>query len=95
MLAEIAVKVSESPVSMTTLAESCIDMLKVPPLEAVQNEMSVSTSPLVPAHELHPGWLLAETDPPEAEPQVTASRVVTDDTFAVPAVPGSPVCSCT
>jgi hypothetical protein len=34
----------------------------------------------------------AATLPPLAEPQVTASRVVTDDTFAVPDAPGAPVC---
>lgn len=91
MAADTAVSVSESPVSMVTPLESWIDMLNVPDVDAVQNERSVSTSPLVPAHEPHPGWLLAETDPPEGEPQVTGCRVLTVDTFAVPADPGSPV----
>jgi hypothetical protein len=91
----MAVKVSESPVSMVTLDESCMDMSNVPEELAVQNEMSVSTSPLVPAHDVQAGVFDADTDPADGEPHVTAGRVVTDDTEVVPAEPGSAVCSCT
>ena len=95
MLIVMLVKVSESPVSMVTLDESCMDMSNVPDVDAVQKLMSVSTSPLVPAHEVQAGWLLADTDPADGEFHVTACRVVTEDTSVVPAVPGSPVWSCT
>jgi hypothetical protein len=72
-----------------------MDMSNVPLVEAVQNEMSVSTSPFVPAQLVHAGVFDAEIDPADADPHVTDCRVVTLDTFDVPAEPGSPVCSCT
>ncbi len=91
MLTEIAVSVSESPVFMVTDEDSWMLMLNVPAVTAFQNEMSVSTSPLVPAQDVHAGMLLELTLPPDGAFQVTFSRVVTDDTLPVPAVPGSPV----
>jgi hypothetical protein len=91
ILTVIEVSVSESPVFMVTLDESCIDMLNVPVVAWVQNEMSVSVSGDVPAHDVHSGSLDAEMEPAEALPHVTASRVVTDDTAVVPAEPGSAV----
>jgi hypothetical protein len=89
------VSVSESPVFIVTLELSCIDMLKVPLVLAVQKLMSVSVSGLVPAQLVHSGWLLALTTPADGAFQVTPSRVVTDETFAVPFAPGAPVCSWT
>ena len=68
-----------------------MDMLNVPDVDAVQNEMSVSTSPLVPAQDVHSGSFDAATDPADADPPVTACRVVTEDTSVVPAAPGGPV----
>ena len=78
---------------MVTDEFSAIDRPNVPLLLADQNEMSVTTSPLLPAHDVHSGSLLAAISPADAEPHVTASRVVTLDTSDVPALPGSPVCS--
>lgn len=91
MVTVIKVRVSESPVFMVTLELSCIDMPNVPDADADQNEMSVSTSPLVPAQFVHAGWLLAATLPPDALAHVTDGLVVTLDTLAVPAAPGAPV----
>ena len=93
MLTDIEVKVSESPVSMVTLELSVIDIPNVPDVDADQNVMSVSVSPFVPAQEVHSGSFDADTVPADAVPHVTASRVVTLDTFAVPADPGVPKCS--
>ncbi len=91
MLAVIDVNVSESPVLIVTELASTIDMLKVPADDAVQKLMSVSVSGLVPAQFVHAGWLLAVTLAPDDAFQVTAGRVVTDDTLAVPLAPGAPV----
>jgi hypothetical protein len=63
----------------------------VPDEDADQKLMYVSVSGLVPAQDDHSGSLLIDTSPPETDPQVTDSRVVTDETFDVPAEPGSPV----
>jgi hypothetical protein len=93
MLTEIDVSVRLSPVFIVTLLDNTIDMLNVPTDAAVQKLMSVSTSGLVPAQFVHAGWLLALTLAPDDAFQVTAGRVVTDDTLAVPAAPGAPVCS--
>jgi hypothetical protein len=89
MLTVMLVSVSESPVFMVTLELSCIDRPKVPELDSDQNEMSVSTSPFVPAQLVHDGWLDAVTDPADAEFHDTDGRVVTEDTFDVPAAPGA------
>jgi hypothetical protein len=86
-------RVSESPVSMVTLELRVIDSSKVPEVLSDQNEMSVSTSPFVPAQDVHSGSLLEVIEPADALAQVTASRVVTLETLAVPLDPGSPVCS--
>jgi len=96
MLTEIEVKVSESPVFMVTEEFSAMENSNVPLVLADQNEMSVSTSPLVPAQFVHAGSVpLAAIDPADADAHVTAGRVVTLDTFAVPFAPGAPVCNCT
>jgi len=95
MLTEIAVSVSESPVSMVTDEFSAQLNSNVPELFADQNETSVSTSPLVPAQLVHAGWEDAATDPADGLPHETDGLVVTLDTFAVPAAPGAPVCSWT
>jgi hypothetical protein len=90
---ETETSVSESPVSMVTGELRSMDSPNAPDVLADQNEMSVSVSGEVPAQFVHSGSLLAATDPADALPHVTASRVVTDDTFAVPFAPGAPVCS--
>lgn len=89
----IDVKVSVSPVFIVTDEFSCIDSSNVPLEDNDQNEMSVTTSPLVPAQDGHAGWFDAAITPPDAEPQVTASRVVVLDVLDVPFDPGSPVFS--
>ena len=76
---------------IVTLVDNAIDMSNVPSVAAVQKLMSVSVSGLVPAQFVHAGWLLALTLAPEEAFQVTAGRVVTDDTLAVPFAPGAPV----
>jgi hypothetical protein len=77
---------------IVTLESSGIEKPNVPLVEADQNDRPVTVSGSVPAQFVHSGSFDAATLPPLAEPQVTASRVVTDDTFAVPAAPGAPVC---
>jgi hypothetical protein len=94
MLIVTEVSVSESPVFMVTEALSGMEPSNVPDVDADHPEVSVSTSPLVPAQDSHAGWLLAATDPADGEPHVMDSRVVTLETFAVPFGPGAPVCSC-
>src|SRR5260370_35402551 len=69
---------------------------KFPERDASQTEMLVTTSPLVPAQFDHAGNVAAIAfAPADAAAHVIPGRVVTDDTFDVPAAPGSPVCSCT
>jgi hypothetical protein len=88
----MAVSVKLSPVLMETDELNCMDMLNVPDVLAVQNEMSVTVSGDVPAHDVHSGMVpLALTTPADGEPHVTASRVVTEDTSVVPDAPGGPV----
>lgn len=89
------VSVRESPVSMVTEDDSCIEVANVPPELALQKLRSVMTWPLVPAQELHSGWLEAVTDPAPGEFQVTDSLVVTEAMFEVPEAPGLPVWSWT
>lgn len=91
MLTVMDVSVRLSPVFIVTLVDNAIDMSNVPSVAAVQKLMSVSVSGLVPAQFVHAGWLLALTLAPEEAFQVTAGRVVTDDTLAVPFAPGAPV----
>jgi hypothetical protein len=95
MLIVSVVKVSESPVCMITDEASCIDNPNVPDVAADQNDMSVSVSGLVPPHDVHSGSSLALMLPADADPHVTASRVVVEETLLVPAEPGAPVCSWT
>jgi len=91
----MAVSVSVSPVLIVTLEASWQENPNVPAELADQKETSVSVSPLVPAQLVQAGWLLALMLPADGLPQVTAWRVVTLDTFAVPFAPGAPVCSWT
>jgi hypothetical protein len=95
MLTEIAVIVSESPVSIVTELASAIDSPNVPEDDSDQNDRSVITCPFVPAHDVHDGSVpFAAMLPADADPHVTAGRVVTLATLVVPADPGGPVCSC-
>src|SRR5258708_20077450 len=69
---------------------------KFPELDASQTEMLVTTSPLVPAQFDHAGNVAAiAIAPADAAAHVIAGRVVTADTFDVPAAPGSPAGSST
>jgi hypothetical protein len=88
---------SESPVSMVILALSAIvppQSAEVLPVDSSQPVMYSSVSGLVPAHEDHVGVLVIAISELAELPQVSASRVVTDDTAVVPAAPGSAVWSC-
>jgi hypothetical protein len=76
---------------MVTDELSWMDMLNVPDVGPVQNEMSVSVSGEVPAQDVHSGSFDADTTPEAGEPHVTAWRVVTLETSVVPALPGGPV----
>jgi hypothetical protein len=69
------------------------DQRKLPPDEESQNEHPVTTSLLVPAHDDQAGVLLRLIEPAEAAANVAAGRVVTDETFDVPAAP-APVDVC-
>jgi hypothetical protein len=92
----IVVRVSESPVCMVTLDESCMENPNVPDVDADQKEISVSVSGDVPAQLVQAGAVPVDAiDPDDADAHVTPGRVVTDDTLDVPADPGAPVCSCT
>jgi hypothetical protein len=92
----IVVRVSESPVCMTTDDDSCMENPNVPDVDADQKEISVSVSGDVPAQFDQAGAVPVELiDPPDDAAHDTAGRVVTDETLDVPADPGAPVCSCT
>ena len=92
----IDVRVSESPVFIVTDADSGIEEPNVPAELADHSEISVTTSPLVPAQFVHAGAVpLVATDPADADAHVAAGLVVTLETFDVPADPGVPVCSWT
>jgi hypothetical protein len=85
-----------SPVWTVFDAVSAIEYRNVPAVDASQIEKWVIVSGEVPAHDAHDGNVAANAhDPPDDAEKVTAGRVVTDDTFAVAAAPGSPVCSFT
>ena len=88
MLTVMDDNVSESPVFMVTELVSAIDRPNVPLLTSDQQEMSVTTSPFVPAQLVHAGELDAAIDPADADPHVTDIRVVVLDTLEVPALPG-------
>lgn len=95
MLTVTAVSDRLSPVFIVTLADKVMAAPKVPAVLADQYEVAVTTSPLVPAQLVHDGRVpFAEMLAPDALAHVTALRAVVDDTFAVPALPGAPVCSC-
>ena len=81
-----------SPVAIVLDAARSAENRKFPEVLASQHEMSVTTSPLVPAHDDHVGVFDSATAPAAAVPHVTAIRVVTDDTADVPDAPGFPVC---
>ena len=76
-----------APVGMVTELVSCADQRKLPALAASHTLMPVTTSLLVPAQDAHDGVFVNEITPAEAAPNVAAGRVVTLDTFVVPAVP--------
>jgi hypothetical protein len=95
MLTVIAVSDRLSPVFIVTEALSVIAASKVPAVLAVQYDVAVTTSPLVPAHDVHDGSVpFAETLELDGLAHVTALRAVVLLTLAVPALPGAPVCSC-
>lgn len=91
IVTEMLVRVRESPVAIVALLDSCPENPNVPEVEADQKETSVSTSLLVPAHDVQAGLLEADTTPAEADPHVTLCLVVTEETLLVPAAPGAPV----
>jgi hypothetical protein len=89
-------KVAVSPVLMVFARVSRTLKRKFPALDASHTEMLVTISPFVPAQFDQDGSVaVMALDPADATDQVIAGRVVTDDTFDVPAAPGSPVCNCT
>jgi hypothetical protein len=95
MLTVIAVRLRLSPVFIVTLADSVTAAWKLPAVLASHPLIAVTVSPLVPAHEFHDGSVpFADTLAPDAVAHVVAGRVVTDETFAVPADPGAPLWSC-
>lgn len=95
MLMVIAVSDRLSPVFIVTLALRVIAAPNVPDADADHSEIAVTTSPLVPAQLVQLGSVpFAEMLAPEALAHVTPLRAVVLDTFAVPAEPGAPVCSC-
>jgi hypothetical protein len=95
MLMVIAVSDRLSPVFIVTEADRVMAAPNVPDVLADQYEVAVTTSPLVPAQLVHDGRVpFAEMLAPDALAHVTALRAVVLDTFAVPADPGAPVCSC-
>jgi hypothetical protein len=71
---------------------SCPAHRWVPDVDADQIEMAVMVSDVPPL--VHWGSEPMEAAPPEALPNVTDCRAVEPaETLAVPALPGSPVCS--
>jgi hypothetical protein len=89
-------KVAVSPVLIVFDKVSSTENRKFPADDASQTLMLVTISPFVPAQFDHAGKVVVIAfDPADAADQVIAGRVVTDETFDVPAAPGSPVCNCT
>jgi hypothetical protein len=86
---------SESPVNICVLDGSWIDWPNVPDVDADHRVIHETISPFVPAHDDQVCVSDETIDPPDADAQVIASRVVTDETLDVPADPGSPVCNWT
>ncbi len=86
--------VNVSPV-LTVLDDArATEHRNVPDVFASQTLMCVTTSPLVPAHDVHDGNVdVNAIDPPDAAENVIAGRVVTEDAAEAPDAPGSPVCS--
>lgn len=83
---------SVSPEAIALGVVSAYDCLNVPAVLAVQSETCVMVSE-EPAQLVHCAGDDSALVPPDADPIVAEGRVVTEDTFAVPAAPGSPVCS--
>jgi len=93
MVSDAAVKFRVAPVGMVTDEPKFADHRKFPADAASHTEIPVTTSLFVPAHDAHDGVFVSEIAPALAAPNVAAGRVVTDDTFDVPAVP-APVDVC-
>jgi len=83
----LAVSWRVAPVVIVTELPKFADHRKLPPDDASQNETPVTTSLLVPAHDDQAGVLLRLIEPADAAANVAAGRVVTDETFDVPAPP--------
>jgi hypothetical protein len=84
-----------SPVVTVFVEASAAENRKLPAVVLSHTEMCESTSPEVPAHEVHdkvPDIAFAAAD---AAAQVIANLVVTDEGVVVPAAPGSPMCNFT
>jgi hypothetical protein len=92
MVSEQDDRVNVSPVLIVLEADRVAVHRQLPAAAASQTEIAVTTSPLVPAHEVHDGDEDEFRTPVEAVVNVIAMRVVTDDTLPAPAAPGAPVC---
>jgi hypothetical protein len=80
-----------APVTMVAELLKATEKRNVPEVEAVHTEMSVTTSPLVPAQVAQDGVLLSAIDPAEAALNVTDTRVVLLEMLLVPLAPGDAV----
>jgi hypothetical protein len=89
------VRVNVSPVLIVFDADNEALHRKFPagPSAVSQNEMFVTTSPLVPAHAAHDGWLDETSCPVVAEVKAMVGRVVVEEIDVLPAVPGDAVWS--
>jgi len=89
------VRFSVSPVLIVFEAVKVAENRKFPALVASHAEICETTSPFVPAQLAQLGVFDMALDPADAADHDTVGLVVTDDAFAVPAEPGSPVCNFT
>ena len=81
-----------APDTIATPDPNCADQRKLPPLAASQKLMPVRVS-AEPPHDDQVGVLDKLKTPDDAAENVAAGRVVTDETFVVPAAPCEPVCN--
>lgn len=83
-----------APDTIATPLANDADHRKLPDEAESQKLIPVRVS-AEPPHDDHVGVFDNDKTPDDAAEKVAAGRVVTLDTFAVPAAPGAPVCNCT
>jgi hypothetical protein len=95
MVSDAEDRVKVSPVLIVLDAVSCALHRNVPEEAASQKDTCETTSPFVPAQDVHEGVVEEFSTPVVGVVNVIDGRVVTEETEVVPAAPGLAVCSWT